>query len=105
MMISIWKLWRFFFINDRIEFKQSIFKSLTINQIKNLKKKIDEESVQTKLRMENLERERNDCLVNIGNLLHHSVPISDNEENNQIERTFGDCNIKKQYSHVTPKSD
>ena len=73
---------------------------MTINQIKALKKKVDEEAVQTKIRMENLEKMRNENLIKIGNLLHESVPISNNEDDNAIERTFGGCEAKKQYSHV-----
>ncbi|KAF7635665.1 AA_TRNA_LIGASE_II domain-containing protein [Meloidogyne graminicola] len=75
-------------------------KALSIAQVKNLKKKLDEESVQTTLRMENLEKERNENLKKIGNLLHESVPISDNEDDNKVERTFGDCESRKCYSHV-----
>uniref|UniRef100_A0A1I8B1S9 serine--tRNA ligase n=1 Tax=Meloidogyne hapla TaxID=6305 RepID=A0A1I8B1S9_MELHA len=78
-----------------------VLKPLSIAQIKNLKKKFDEETVQTNLRMENLEKERNENLKKIGNLLHESVPISDNEDNNKVERTFGDCESQKFfYSHV-----
>ena len=36
----------------------------------------------------------------IGNLLHESVPVSDNEDNNRVERTFGDLQSRKKYSHV-----
>lgn len=36
----------------------------------------------------------------MGNLLHESVPVDDNEDNNKVERTFGDCQLKKKYSHV-----
>jgi seryl-tRNA synthetase len=50
--------------------------------------------------MENLEKERNENLKKIGNLLHDSVPISDNEDDNKVERTFGDCETRKHYSHV-----
>lgn len=50
--------------------------------------------------MEYLEQERNESLVKIGNLLHKSVPISDNEDDNRVERTYGDCGSKKHYSHV-----
>jgi seryl-tRNA synthetase len=51
--------------------------------------------------MENTEKRRNESMVLIGNLLHESVPISDNEENNLVERTYGDCQIRKKYSHVS----
>jgi len=77
------------------------FQPLSIAQIKCLKKKLDEETVQTNLKMENLEKDRNENLKKIGNLLHDSVPISDNEDDNKVERTFGDCESRKCYSHVS----
>ncbi|CAF4654640.1 unnamed protein product, partial [Rotaria sp. Silwood2] len=46
------------------------------------------------------ENERNMALYEIGNLVHESVPISDNEDFNKIERIFGDCYIRKIYSHI-----
>ncbi|KAI1897182.1 hypothetical protein AGOR_G00080580 [Albula goreensis] len=37
----------------------------------------------------------------IGNLLHPSVPISNDEDaDNKVERTWGDCSAQKKYSHV-----
>lgn len=38
--------------------------------------------------------------LNSGNLLHESVPVTDNEDFNRVERTHGDCQVKKKYSHV-----
>lgn len=32
---------------------------------------------------------------------HDSVPVSDDEEKNKVERTFGDIQSKKRYSHVS----
>lgn len=61
---------------------------------------IDENTVKTKEATERLEAERNEALVQIGNLIHESVPVSDDEENNKVERTFGDITSKKRYSHV-----
>lgn len=61
---------------------------------------IDEAIHKTEESLETLEKERNDALREIGNLLHESVPISDNEDENRIERTYGDCKIQKKYSHV-----
>uniref|UniRef100_A0A915MWT3 serine--tRNA ligase n=1 Tax=Meloidogyne javanica TaxID=6303 RepID=A0A915MWT3_MELJA len=65
-----------------------------------IESKLDEETVSTNLKMENLEKDRNENLKKIGNLLHDSVPISDNEDDNKVERTFGDCESRKCYSHV-----
>lgn len=49
-----------------------------------------------------LEKERDSFLSQIGNLLHSSVVVSDDEANNKIERTFEGENgfDKKKYSHV-----
>lgn len=46
------------------------------------------------------ETERNNALREIGNHLHETVPISNDEDENKVERTFGDCEIRKKYSHV-----
>jgi len=46
------------------------------------------------------ERVRNEALREVGNLLHSSVPVDDNEDNNRVERTWGDIKMKKKYSHV-----
>lgn len=62
---------------------------------------IDESFAKTKQETERLEAERNAALVQIGNILHDSVPVSDDEENNKVERTFGDIQSKKRYSHVS----
>lgn len=32
--------------------------------------------------------------------MHASVPVSNDEEENKVERTFGDCTTKGKYSHV-----
>lgn len=47
-----------------------------------------------------MEKERNAALREVGNHLHETVPISNDEDENKVERTFGDCEIKKKYSHV-----
>lgn len=47
-----------------------------------------------------VEKERNAALREVGNHLHESVPISNDEDENKVERTYGDCETKKKYSHV-----
>lgn len=47
-----------------------------------------------------VEKERGAALKEIGNLLHESVVISDDEELNKVERTFGNCQLLQKYSHV-----
>lgn len=50
--------------------------------------------------MERLERDRHQALIQIGNLVHSSVPVSNDENNNRVERTFGDITARKKFSHV-----
>ncbi|EYB83027.1 hypothetical protein Y032_0345g3124 [Ancylostoma ceylanicum] len=73
---------------------------LTVTQIKKLRVLLDEKMAETKTSMENLEAERHQSLVQIGNIVHHSVPVSNDEANNRVERTFGDITSRKKYSHV-----
>lgn len=61
---------------------------------------IDEAILQAEKDLETVEKERNAALQEIGNHLHDSVPVSDNEDENRIERMYGDCEVKKKYSHV-----
>ena len=46
-------------------------------------------SSQTEEREKQLEEEIQNAIVVIGNIVHDSVPIDDNEDNNRVERTFG----------------
>uniref|UniRef100_A0A914ZA53 serine--tRNA ligase n=1 Tax=Panagrolaimus superbus TaxID=310955 RepID=A0A914ZA53_9BILA len=75
-------------------------KSLQISQILTARATIEENITKSKERVEQVENDRNSKLALIGNLLHESVPISDNEDNNRVERTFGDIKSRKKYSHV-----
>jgi seryl-tRNA synthetase len=75
-------------------------KSLQISQILTARATVEENIIKSKDRVEQLENDRNSKLSLIGNLLHESVPISDNEDNNRVERTFGDIKSRKKYSHV-----
>ncbi|OZC11542.1 hypothetical protein X798_01400 [Onchocerca flexuosa] len=75
-------------------------KSLTIVQIKKLKSIIDEKLVEIKTEMEKLEANRHQKLIEIGNIIHPTVPVSDDEDNNRVERIFGDIKTKKKYSHI-----
>ncbi|XP_003383114.1 PREDICTED: serine--tRNA ligase, cytoplasmic-like isoform X2 [Amphimedon queenslandica] len=75
-------------------------KSLTVTQIKRLQQLIEEASDKNSTKRKELEETRSFHLAQIGNSLHPSVPISDNEDNNRVERTFGDASIRKKYSHM-----
>lgn len=88
---------------------------LTIKQLKRLSTLIDLETEKTKEKVIKIENDRNKILHEIGNIVHHSVPVSNDEvrrnnfhlifndrifqDNNVTERTFGDVETRKKYSH------
>lgn len=75
-------------------------KPLTIAQIKKVRIFIDQQMTETEKIMAACEVARNSALREVGNWLHESVPVSNDEDENGIERTWGDCETKKKYSHV-----
>lgn len=54
----------------------------------------------TNKRLVELEEERNENLREVANWLGEGVVISDNEDNNEVIRTYGNCTVTKKYSHV-----
>lgn len=70
-------------------------KSLTVAQIKTVRSFIDDAIRTNDKNLILIEFERNHALKEIGNILHESVPISNDEEENKVERTYGDCMQKK----------
>lgn len=74
--------------------------NLTVNQIKKVRLLIDEAVLENTQGMALAEQKRNAALREVGNHLHESVPISNSEEDNRVERTFGDCQSRTKYSHV-----
>ncbi|CAH2221523.1 serine--tRNA ligase, cytoplasmic [Pelobates cultripes] len=75
--------------------------AMTVTQIKRLRVLIDKAIEATDTERIRLEAERFESLREIGNLLHPSVPISNDEDNdNKVERTWGVCEGRKKYSHV-----
>ncbi|XP_077299210.1 seryl-tRNA synthetase [Arctopsyche grandis] len=77
-----------------------VLKPLTVNQIKKVRTLIDAAVEQNGKDLIATEKIRNDALREVGNHLHSSVPVSNDEDENKIERTHGDCEIKQKYSHV-----
>lgn len=51
-----------------------------VDELKNRKKQMDEEQHQLTIKEKQLKAQRDDLLNTIGNIVHESVPISDNEE-------------------------
>ncbi|XP_060580391.1 serine--tRNA ligase, cytoplasmic-like [Ruditapes philippinarum] len=74
--------------------------SLTVTQIKKLRVYIDDQTKQNDSDLTKHESERNESLKEMGNILHESCIVSNDEDENGIERTSGDCESKKKYSHV-----
>ncbi|CAJ0573785.1 unnamed protein product, partial [Mesorhabditis spiculigera] len=82
------------------ELKLDELGSVSVNQLKKMGVLVEERMAQTKINMEKLENDRHQALIQIGNFVHESVPISDNEDNNRVENTYGDITSRKKYSHV-----
>uniref|UniRef100_A0A1B6DPL4 serine--tRNA ligase n=1 Tax=Clastoptera arizonana TaxID=38151 RepID=A0A1B6DPL4_9HEMI len=82
------------------EITQDFLRTLNISDIKSIRAKVEEEMIENQNKMELAETNRNKALSEIGNLLHPSVPISDNEDNNAVEYVYGNVDVKKKYSHV-----
>uniref|UniRef100_A0A8D0UI66 serine--tRNA ligase n=1 Tax=Sus scrofa TaxID=9823 RepID=A0A8D0UI66_PIG len=75
--------------------------NLKVAQIKKVRLLIDEAILKCDAERIKLEAERFENLREIGNLLHPSVPISNDEDaDNKVERIWGDCSVRKKYSHV-----
>ncbi|XP_014212402.1 serine--tRNA ligase, cytoplasmic [Copidosoma floridanum] len=75
-------------------------KTLSVAQIKKLRVLIDEAIAENARELERTEAVRNEALREVGNHLHSSVPVSNDEDENKVERTYGDCMQRKKYSHV-----
>ncbi|XP_047996635.1 serine--tRNA ligase, cytoplasmic [Leguminivora glycinivorella] len=75
-------------------------KPLTVNQIKKVRILIDEATTKNEQNLVTAEKARSAALREIGNHLHESVPVHDDEEHNKVERTHGDCTVRTKYSHV-----
>ncbi|XP_055707372.1 serine--tRNA ligase, cytoplasmic [Phlebotomus papatasi] len=73
---------------------------LTVNQIKKVRVLIDEAIDFNEKALLEAESKRNSALREVGNYLHESVPVSNDEDENRVERTFGDCSRTGKYSHV-----
>ncbi|KAF6017285.1 hypothetical protein EB796_024414 [Bugula neritina] len=73
---------------------------LTVNQLKKVRGLIDENIAKCNATASELIVVRTAAISKIGNMLHGSCVISNDEDNNGIERTIGDCTVRKKYSHV-----
>lgn len=74
--------------------------TLTPRQLKAVKTLCEQKQAETEKEMAATDARRTEKLHAIGNIVDDSVPVSDNEDNNRIEKTFGDSTVTKKYSHV-----
>jgi len=72
----------------------------TVRQLKTISSTLDTLKKDDGVKLTGLEDKRMEVMRQIGNLLHPSVVISNDEVNNKIERTIGDVETRKKYSHV-----
>jgi len=74
---------------------------LTVTQIKKVRSMIDEAIAENKKELEDFENKRDAILREMSNWVHPSVPVSNDEDaDNRTERTWGDVETRKKYSHV-----
>lgn len=72
----------------------------SVNQIKKIRTVIDENMTKCEVERQECEKIRHNNLFEIGNWLHESVVISNDEDENEIVCVNGDCSVRKKYSHV-----
>ncbi|EDV25196.1 uncharacterized protein TRIADDRAFT_25588 [Trichoplax adhaerens] len=75
-------------------------RTLTPVRVKKIRSLIDDRIAACNAEVIKVEERRSEKLRAIGNLLHESVPISNDEDNNAVVATHGDCEVKKRYSHI-----
>jgi len=73
---------------------------LTVTQLKKVRVMVDEEIAKCNDKSSKLVDERNAAIGKIGNFIHDSCIIDNDEDNNGIVRKVGDCTTEKKYSHV-----
>lgn len=76
-----------------LECLNCISKETTLEQLKYYSEQIEKQKIHIAKQAEELENKRNEILREVGNLIHTETPISDNEDNNVVVRTFGDCSL------------
>ena len=77
-----------------------ILQNLTVKQIKKVSTLLDDAMIKCNEELVKYDKMRTDSLKEVANWLHESVPVSDDEENNAIVKTWGDTSCRKKYSHV-----
>ncbi|XP_017485828.1 PREDICTED: serine--tRNA ligase, cytoplasmic [Rhagoletis zephyria] len=87
-------------LKNLIELTSESLCPLSVNQIKKVRILLDTAMTDNEQCLQKAEQLRNNALREVGNHLHESVPVSNDENENRVERTFGDCQHRGKYSHV-----
>lgn len=93
-------------LNSLLAAINNISAEVDLEQLKVLRSRVEAQVVELNKQMEECERNRDEVLREIGNLIHQDVPISNDEDNNAIVREFGvimkpeDAGVEKLLSHV-----
>jgi len=90
-------------LESEIDFEKvttEFLQTLTLGQLKTLRGNLDVEMDKNAKELVATEAARNEALKEVGNILHPSVPVDDDEDHNRVERTVGNCTQRKKYSHV-----
>ncbi|EDO47000.1 predicted protein [Nematostella vectensis] len=82
------------------ELTAEMLQQLTVTQIKIVRTLVDDGMAKCNEEVARLEKLRNEKLFEVGNILHDSVRISNDEDENPVDRIVGDCSVRKKYSHV-----
>merc|ERR1712012_209212 len=84
-----------------LELTKEICEPLTVFQLKKVRSLIDEAMSKNNEVLAELEKHRDGLLREMGNWLHPTVPVGNDEDNdNRTERTWGNVEQKGKYSHV-----
>ena len=70
-----------------------ISSSTTLEQLRTYRTQVERQTVLVNQQLEEIENKRNEILREIGNLIHSDVPISNDEEENDVVRTSGDVEL------------
>ncbi|RWS30950.1 serine-tRNA ligase: cytoplasmic-like protein [Leptotrombidium deliense] len=82
-------------LSSLLEKINDISKDVTLAELKGLRQQVEDQIIAINKELEEFENKRSEILREIGNLLHPDVPISDNEDENAIIRTWGDLELGK----------
>lgn len=69
--------------------------TFSLDDLKSMRQQVEDKTIDVTKELNELEEKRDSILREIGNLLHPDVPVSNNEDENAIIRTWGDFDFEK----------